>query len=61
MDLIDVWGEAKIASDWESSADGSDKSPSVYSSTRTAQGVIFNRVYWSFTMSVSLPSAPQSV
>ena len=52
-DIIDVTAEARSVGDWEGSSNSAERSPSVYSSNRIADGVIFSRVYWSFSLNVS--------
>jgi hypothetical protein len=49
VDAIDVREGGKIVTTFEASRDSDDKSTSVYSAAKTKEGVVFNRVYWSFT------------
>jgi hypothetical protein len=68
VDIIDVSEGAKIVDTFESSvclhrtiredvlrtqADNADRSQSTYATVKAKDGVVFNRVYWSFSMNVS--------
>lgn len=69
VDIVDVRGGAKVVDSFGSSVyllqnsawsladswqeDSPDRSTSVYSAAETKDGLIFNRLYWSFGMNVS--------
>ena len=50
--IVDVI-KNKVVDSFEGSQDGPDHSPSTYSAVKTAKGVAFHRLYWSFSLNVS--------
>ncbi|ODN75169.1 hypothetical protein, variant 3 [Cryptococcus amylolentus CBS 6039] len=53
VEVLDV-KEGKKIEEFELSADAAERSESVYSGTITENGVIVNRVYWSFSMGIAV-------
>lgn len=53
VQIVDV-NSGKRVDEFENSSDSEDKSSSVYSAALGKDSVTFNRVYWSFSMGVSL-------
>ncbi|WVQ83875.1 hypothetical protein IAT38_006019 [Cryptococcus sp. DSM 104549] len=56
VDVLDVKAGKKVE-EFELSSDSPERSSSVYSATQTKQGVIVNRVYWSFNTGVGVAQA----